>query len=75
MFDSDHFRGVLTARQKEVLYLLSEGRSNRDIADILNLTEGTVKVHITAIFKILEVRNRTQAMLLAQQYRHQDDGF
>ncbi|MBL4906446.1 MAG: response regulator transcription factor [Sneathiella sp.] len=63
------FPGTLTKRQEEVLYLVSDGKSNREIADILHLSEGTVKVHMTAIFKSLDVKNRTQAMLLAQQIR------
>lgn len=65
------FPGTLTRRQEEVLLLLSDGKSNREIADHLQLSEGTVKVHVTAIFKSLEVKNRTQAMLLAQKMREQ----
>jgi two-component system, NarL family, nitrate/nitrite response regulator NarL len=63
-----HFRAcestakpVLTDRQVAVLRLVSEGISNRDIAFELDLSEKTVKAHITAIFKILNVINRTQA--------------
>jgi len=58
---------ALTKRQNEVLALMSRGQSNRDIAENLSLSEGTVKVHVTAIFKTLGVRNRTQAMLLAHK--------
>lgn len=61
------FPNLLTRRQEEVLFFISDGKSNREIADILSLSEGTVKVHVTAIFKSLGVKNRTQAMLLAQQ--------
>jgi DNA-binding NarL/FixJ family response regulator len=57
----------LTRRQEEVLFLLAKGMSNQEIAENLHLSKGTVKVHITAIFRILNVKNRTQAMLLAQQ--------
>jgi len=57
----------LTKRQKGVLRLIAEGQSNRDIATILKLSEGTVKVHVTAILKTLDVKNRTQAMLLVQR--------
>ncbi len=63
------FPGTLTRRQEEVLFLLSDGKSNREIAEYLDLSEGTVKVHVTAIFRSLGVKNRTQAMLLAQQHR------
>ena len=51
----------LTRRQVDVLRLLSEGRSNKAIAQQLDLSEKTVKVHISAIFKALQVSNRTQA--------------
>lgn len=52
---------VLTDRQVAVLRSVSEGRSNKEIAFKLGLSEKTVKAHITAIFKILNVINRTQA--------------
>ncbi len=51
----------LTRRQLEIAALLREGASNRDIADRLSLTEGTVKLHVSAILKRLGVRNRTEA--------------
>jgi DNA-binding NarL/FixJ family response regulator len=52
---------LLTARQIEILTLLSEGKPNKTIAATLALSEKTVKAHITAIFKALNVVNRTQA--------------
>ncbi len=51
----------LTERQIAVLRLLSNGRPNKTIAIELDLSEKTVKTHITAIFKALNVINRTQA--------------
>jgi DNA-binding NarL/FixJ family response regulator len=57
----------LTARQAEVLGLMAQGKSNRDIADALGLSEGTVKIHLTAIFKSLGVSSRTQAMVVIAQ--------
>ena len=57
----------LTERQAEVLGLMASGRSNRDIAALLGLTEGTVKIHLTAIFKLLGVSSRTQAMVVVAQ--------
>ncbi len=57
----------LTQRQKSVLQLMDQGLANKHIADKLNITEATVKMHITAIFKTLQVSNRTQAVLKAQQ--------
>ncbi|MFV3126040.1 LuxR C-terminal-related transcriptional regulator [Niveispirillum sp. KHB5.9] len=55
----------LTPRQREILSMIRNGRNNQEIADTLDLTVGTVKIHITAIFKALGVRNRTQAMVAA----------
>jgi two-component system, NarL family, nitrate/nitrite response regulator NarL len=58
--------GALTARQIEVLALISEGKPNKTIATQLALSEKTVKAHITAIFKALNVVNRTQAAAAAR---------
>ena len=57
----------LTQREHEILALLSEGRSNRSIAQNLYLSEETVKAHMTAIFRKLGVANRTQAAMMAMQ--------
>jgi len=56
----------LTRSQARVLELLAEGKTNRDIAALLDVTEGTVKIHVSAIFKALGVANRSQALLVAQ---------
>jgi DNA-binding NarL/FixJ family response regulator len=58
----------LTARQKEVLDLLAEGKSNKQIGSALGISEGTVKVHVNAAFRVLGVHNRVNATtaLLAQ---------
>jgi DNA-binding NarL/FixJ family response regulator len=53
----------LTARQAEVLALLVQGKPNKLICRDLNLAEGTVKIHVTAILKALNVSNRTQAVI------------
>ena len=57
----------LTQRENDILALLSEGRSNRDIAQRLFLSEKTVKAHLAAIFRKLGVTNRTQAAMMAVQ--------
>lgn len=57
---------ALTPREKEVLLELGKGASNREIAERLYLSEGTVKNHVTSILSRLELRDRTQAALLAQ---------
>jgi DNA-binding NarL/FixJ family response regulator len=58
---------ALTARQIEILALISEGHSNKAIATSLGLSEKTVKTHITAIFKELKVVNRTQASVAGRK--------
>jgi DNA-binding NarL/FixJ family response regulator len=57
--------GSLTQRETEILALLAEGRSNRDISRALFLSEKTVKAHLAAIFRKLSVTNRTQAAMAA----------
>lgn len=57
----------LTTRQREVLQLMAEGLSNKEIARDLDLTEGTVKLHVTSILKTLGVANRTKAILTASR--------
>jgi DNA-binding NarL/FixJ family response regulator len=57
----------LTPRQLEVLALLARGLPNKAIARELGLSEGTVKVHLLAIFRALDVRNRTEAVVAAQK--------
>ena len=57
----------LTDRQLQVLALLAEGKPNKVIARTLDITEGTVKIHLVAIFQALGVRNRTEAVIAAQE--------
>ena len=56
---------ALTERQREILKLLLEGRSNKEIARALGILEGTIKVHLRSIMQRLGVRNRTQLALMA----------
>ncbi|HKU85613.1 MAG TPA: response regulator transcription factor [Casimicrobiaceae bacterium] len=58
----------LTGRQMDVVRLLARGLSNKSIARELNVSEGTVKVHLLAVFRALDVRNRTAAVLAAQRF-------
>lgn len=62
----EHLRNVLTERQVEVLQLLSQGKPNKLIGRSLGISEGTVKIHLAAIFRALNVRNRTEAVVAAQ---------
>ncbi|MEJ1966208.1 MAG: response regulator transcription factor [Gammaproteobacteria bacterium] len=57
---------LLTLRQIEVLSRVCQGKANKQIATELGLSEKTVKAHVTAIFKVLGVANRTQAALAAR---------
>lgn len=59
----------LTSRQQEVMRLISEGKTNKEIARSLGLAEGTVKAHVNALFRALSVHNRASvAAMLAQQH-------
>jgi DNA-binding NarL/FixJ family response regulator len=58
---------LLTLRQLEVLSRVCQGKTNKQIATELGLSEKTVKAHVTAIFKVLGVVNRTQAVLVARR--------
>lgn len=60
----------LTLRQEEVLNLLCRGMSNKEIGNALELTDTTVKMHISFLFRIFGVKSRTQLVLLAQQLDH-----
>jgi NarL family two-component system response regulator LiaR len=55
----------LTEREMEVLRLVAQGKSNREIADDLTVTEGTVRVHVSNILGKLHLASRTQATLYA----------
>ena len=57
----------LSLRQLEVLRLLGEGYTNKQIARALDITERTAKAHVAAIFEALAVDNRTQAVVAAQR--------
>ena len=60
----------LTAREAEVLYWLSMGKTNRDIAQILLLSARTVNKHLEQIFQKMGVDNRTSAAVLADRALH-----
>jgi DNA-binding NarL/FixJ family response regulator len=57
--------GALTAREREVLAQVAEGRSNREIARLLHMSEKTVKTHVSSVLAKLGVADRTQAALYA----------
>jgi DNA-binding NarL/FixJ family response regulator len=57
----------LTEREIEVLRLVRDGHANKQIARLLAISEATVKAHLTSIFQRIDVRDRTQAALWAQE--------
>lgn len=65
--DATASSGALTGRQLDVLHLLTQGRSNKEIARRLGISDSTVKIHLTAIFRFLGVNNRTRAVLAARE--------
>ena len=64
---SEVLENPLTKREQEILALVARGKSNQEIAQILYIAPGTVRVHAHAILQKLEVRDRTQAAVLAIQ--------
>ena len=58
----------LTERQKDVLALLAKGAPIKRICKELNLSEGTVKTHVTAIYRAFNATNRTEALLAARRH-------
>lgn len=58
----------LTERQAQVLCLMVRGLSNRDIGAEMGLSEGTIKIHATAVYKALGVTSRTQALVAVSRY-------
>ncbi len=56
---------LYTKREGEVLQLLTDGKSNRQIAEVLNISEKTVKNHVSSLFKKMNVHDRTQAVVMA----------
>ena len=58
---------ILTPREREILVMLTEGKTNKDIANQLSLSEGTVRFHVSNILSKMGVNNRTEAVSLAFQ--------
>ncbi|QNK00193.1 LuxR C-terminal-related transcriptional regulator [Dyella telluris] len=63
----ERLRKLLTERQIDVLRLLSQGKPNKLIARDLGISEGTVKIHLAAIFRALNVRNRVEAVVASRR--------
>ena len=65
--DVDIICGLMTKRQMEILRHITQGRSNKQIARDLDLSENTIKVHVSAMLRALGLVNRTQAGILGQK--------
>ncbi len=63
----ERLRKLLTERQIDVLRSLSQGKPNKVIARDLGISEGTVKIHLAAIFRALNVRNRVEAVVASRR--------
>ena len=68
--EDDDATEALTVREREVLHLICAGYSNKEIADLLALAEGTVKNHVSNLLLKLNARDRTRAALKALQQGH-----
>ena len=64
---SNPLKKNLTNRQSQVLDLIAQGKSNKQIAYDMGVSEATVKLHITALLRSLKLNNRTQAVITAQK--------
>ena len=62
---TDNALTVLTDRERQIMRLVSEGLSNKEIGRRLNITDGTIKVHLHHIFQKLEISNRTELATFA----------
>ena len=67
---SESRHSTLTKREQEVYSLLAEGKTNREIASALFISELTAKVHVGRVLRKLGVRSRTQAALKAARDTH-----
>jgi len=65
--DRDALLAKLTGRERAVFARLAAGRSNREIADQMHLSQGTVKIHVGRILAKLDLRDRVQAVVLAYE--------
>ena len=69
----DFFGHALTDRHQDVLRAMITGKTNREISTLLNISEGTVKVHLNAAFKILGVHNRVGAAAAFMKLKGRED--
>lgn len=65
----------LSARQMEVFHLIVEGLSNREIAKVLNLSEGTVKVHVSNLLAKLGIRRRAAVAIAGERFLRSPNSY
>jgi DNA-binding NarL/FixJ family response regulator len=64
---ADRERGTLTPREQQVLAQAAQGRSNKEVAKRLGISEGTVKIHLHNVYRKTGVRNRTELTSLVHR--------
>ncbi len=64
----------LTERQRQVLFHAVDGKSNKNIAREMNLSEGTIKAHLSSAYRALGVSTRSEAVIIASQMKAQQNG-
>jgi two-component system nitrate/nitrite response regulator NarL len=64
---TENLLATLTERERQIARLVSQGLSNKGIGRLLNVTDGTIKVHLHNIFQKLEISNRTILAIFAQR--------
>ena len=62
---------VLTEREREIMHLVAEGLANKEVGRLLNISDGTIKVHLHHIYRKLAITNRTA--LAALEFTHHGD--
>ena len=67
MSKKPHFTNKLSKRESEVLAEMTKGKTNKEIAESLFVSEKTIKTHVSHIFNKLQVTDRTQAAIYAMQ--------
>jgi len=65
---ADDALSTLTPREKEIIYHLAKGGSNKAIARVLNISDGTVKLHVKSILRKLDIHSRVEAAVIAVEY-------
>ena len=69
-----HIKNALSKRHMEVLRLLGEGKTNKEIAKLLCRSPNTIKLHVSAILRLLQLKSRTQAALFASRVYKENEG-